>query len=381
MQKITCRLCHSADLVQVAEFNPMPLVDAYSREPNTQPLYPLGLAQCRWCDHIQLTEVVDPRLLYQSEYLFRTADYPWLVEHYHEYAAMAIECFYPNTVVEIGSNDGTLLKMFADKGCEVMGYDPSNVPASVPTVREFFGPRIVAMEPADMFIANHVFAHIDDLSGVVRAIGDFLRPEGVFIFEAAYGLDLLKHHYFDTIYHEHLDYHTVGPLIPFFKRHGLELFRVEHNDAKGGSIRGFVCHAGAREVELSVTLALSLEVDYGVHKRACFTEFANRLRERASDVKRALGDDQAIGYGASAGPIATMYHLGIADRIRWIVDDSDRRHGMYAPHSNALVRPVDTLYSVRERDLQMQEGRAIILAWRYAEKIRAKHPGVEFIVP
>jgi SAM-dependent methyltransferase len=383
MLKTACRLCASQDLAAVAEFPPMPLVDAYTSAPNAQPLYPLGLRLCRACGHIQLSHVIDPALLYESGYLFLTADYPWLVEHYRYYALSAWEEFKPKHVFEIGSNDGTLLKFFEQHGCHVAGIDPSGVPSSVAVMQRCFTSQIAKHlgYQADMILANHVFAHIDDLADVVRGVKILLAPEGVFIFEAAYALDLLDHHYFDTIYHEHLDYHTVAPLVPFFERYGLQLFRIERNESKGGSIKGFVGHRAMHKQENSVHVAIAEELAAECQRPEVFHEFNARLTWRRAHVHEKLGPDQAIGYGAAAGGIATMYHLGLEDRVKWIVDDSPRRLGMFTPHANIPVRDPETLYSVRERDLVMPEAKCIILAWRYAEQIKKKHPNLEFIVP
>ncbi len=118
--------------------NSLPLVDSYSKELNAEPLYPCGLNLCESCQHIQLTEVVDPTLLFRDGYLFRTADYPWLIEHFRDYAERVYAEFKPETVLEIGSNDGTLLKMFQAHGCDVLGVDPSDVPSSIPKIKEYF---------------------------------------------------------------------------------------------------------------------------------------------------------------------------------------------------------------------------------------------------
>ena len=379
MMKTTCRLCDSPDLAAVATMPDLPLVDAYSKTPNAQPLYPCNLQMCRACGHIQLSEVIPPELLFQSEYLFRTADYPWLVAHYERYAAEAAQEFSPYSVLEIGSNDGTLLKMFEDRGCKVLGVDPSSVPASVETIRQRFNTQTciyiydyLHRDEFDLIIANHVFAHNDDLAEIVRNVKSLLAEDGVFIFETNSGLDLLEAHLFDIIYHEHMDYHTVTPLLGFFARYGLTLFRVEHNDSKGGTIRGYVCHKDARPVEPSVRLAVDLESSVGATHPNIFREFNERLEQRRKRVLDQLGDGLFVGYGAAAGGIATLYHLGLEKRINWLVDDSPRRHGMYAPHCNALVRGPETLEPGQK---------IVILSWRYAEQIKAKHSALQFIVP
>lgn len=379
MRKTTCRLCNSADLASAARFNDMPLVDRYSRAPNSEPLHPCALDMCRACGHIQLSEVIAGEAMF-GEYLFRTADYPWLVAHYEAYADSVFREFAPQFVVEIGSNDGTLAKMFADKGCSVLGVDPSDVPSSVPVIRAFFNEKTVQAiaRPADLVIANHVFAHNDDLESIVRGVKLLLAENGVFIFETNCGLDLLERHLFDIVYHEHMDYHTVTPLMSFLASIGLTLFRVEHNDSKGGTLKGYVCHAGARPEETSVLIAAQLEGAVGATSPGIFREFNERLEQRRKRLLDQLGTRPFIGYGAAAGGIATLYHMGLAHRCAWIVDDSPRRHGMHAPHSNLVVKPTDTLYCY---ETHHDFTAVVVLSWRYAEAIKGKHPLLEMIVP
>lgn len=367
MKKLTCRLCGSTKLKSIVPMNPLPLVDSYSKEPNNEPLHLCGLDLCEKCDHIQLCEVVDPKLLFRDGYLFRTADYPWLVEHFREYAESVYGAFHPQTVLEIGSNDGTLAKFFEDRGCAVMGVDPCDVPSSVNKLKAFFTEDLPIERKVDLILANHVFAHVDDLDGIVRGVKKFLAPNGVFVFEADYGMDILEKNLFDRVYHEHLDYHTVTPLRGFFAKHDLVLFRIEHNQCKGGAIRGFVAHAG-RAVERSVRLWSMYELR---DMQTQLEQFAKRIMLRAERARDAIDGRKLVGFGASAGPIATMYHLALEKNIYLIVDDSPRRHNLYAPHSNQLVTKPELI----------DDAPVVMLATRYAEQIQAKHPTVEFIIP
>lgn len=380
MKKSSCRLCHSPYIESVARLPNLPLVDAYSKVPNNESLYRCGLQMCGECGHIQLSEVIAPDMLFRSEYLFFTSDYPWLVEHYRAYAAKVHEEFHPNFVVEIGSNDGTLLKLLQERGCEVLGVDPSSVPSSVMVMREFFNEETPDSIPtkADLIIANHVFAHNDDLSTIVRGVKKLLAPGGVFVFETNSGLDLLQKHLFDIVYHEHMDYHTVQPLVGFFYRHGLTLFRVAHNESKGGTLRGYVCHDGMRAPEASVNLSIALEQSAGAYRPGVFRAWTDQLEERRQEVLRKLRGTPFIGYGAAAGGIATLHHLGLSAQCQWIVDDSPRRLGMYAPHSNLQVKNPQTLYHY---EVHHDFTKVVILSWRYAQKIRAAHPNLEMIVP
>jgi hypothetical protein len=219
----------------------------------------------------------------------------------------------------------------------------------------------------NLIIANHVFAHADDISEIVMGIKNLLARDGVFVFEAAYLHDLLDNGYYDTVYHEHLSYHSVDPLIPFFERHGLELFSVQHNLCKGGSIRGFVQHtSGARNQKWYL---MNFEKQTIADTRRKFLQFNTRLQHIRDSVS---GIGRAIGYGASASGMSMMFHTLLRDKIEFLVDDDPRRQGLFG--DGLKVKNPEALYA---SDLPI-----VILATRYTQQIMGKHPALrERFVP
>lgn len=233
-----CRLCDSTDLELAVKVPPMPMIDGYTQAPNQFKAMPCDVYFCHSCGHAQLLDVLPPADIF-TKYIFRTGDSPNLVSHFRAYADWLIANFDTSFVYEIGCNDGTLLEMMPNKK---LGIDPSNIPCSAPSVRTFLT-ETTAKEiykehgPAPLIVANHVFAHADDLVDMLRGIRFLMTNRGKFIFEVAYAQDMLDKCLFDQIEHEHLSYHSIKPLIRFFSRYGMEITEIHRNDCKGGSVR------------------------------------------------------------------------------------------------------------------------------------------------
>ena len=195
--------------------------------------------------------MVNPDLLFR-QYTYSTTSSLGLVEHFRKYAAESWRMWLApgSLVVDVGSNDGSLLKAFRELGFRVVGVDPAIEIAArasaegVPTIPEYFTPSrppgSATFGPAALVTANNVFAHSDKLPAMADAVGELLAPDGFFTFEVSYLLDIVQKMLFDTVYHEHLCYHSVRSLAAFFPRHGLQLIDVQRIPTKGGSLRGTV---------------------------------------------------------------------------------------------------------------------------------------------
>ncbi len=300
-------------------------------------------------------------------------------------------------MVEIGSNDGTLLRSFKDLGMQVLGVDPAEeitratVNSGIDAIVGFFTPELAcelraSRGPAAVIAANNVIAHIDDLSGVMEGIRELLAEDGVFVFEVSYLVDVVEKNLFDTIYHEHLDYHTVQPLVGFFKRHGLELIETKRVDSHGGSLRGVAQRAGGpRPVDVSVAEAVSRERVLGLDRTETLRAFAGHIDGIKRELTGLLLDlkqqgKRIAGFGAPAKATTLMYHFGIgAGIIDFIVDDSPLKQGLYSPGMRIPVVPSSELYA-------QKPDYAVILAWNFAQPIIDKHAafraqGGRFIVP
>lgn len=290
----SCRLCDRRDIELAVPMKPSPIADAYVAPEDAakaQPSFPLDLYLCRGCGHVQLLDVVDPVALF-GDYIYKTAKSPSLVEHFESYARELVARIPPpaaGLAIDIGSNDGTFLRFLNANGLRVMGVDPAvgiaaeATKAGVETRASFFTSslaREIRRErgPAYYVTANNVFAHSDNLPDMADGIRELLDSDGVFVFEVSYLVDIVEKLLFDTIYHEHLSYHSIAPLNSFFAKHGLELFDVTRLSSKGGSIQGWVQRAGGPRPRASIVgELLDLEEKMGLAKPTIFREFSNKI--------------------------------------------------------------------------------------------------------
>lgn len=381
---------------------PSPIADAYvprERLGETQDLYPLDLYLCRDCGHVQNIDVVDPELLFR-DYIYVTASSPGLVEHYRRYADDVVDRFAPapgSLAFEIGSNDGSLLRFFKQKGMKVLGVDPARriaeeaTAGGVPTLPDFFTERLAhdiraRHGAAAIVAANNVFAHADDLVGVVRGIRAMLADDGVFVFEVSYLVDIVDRFLFDTVYHEHVSYHSIAPLQRFFARLGMQLFDVERIPSKGGSIRGFAQRSpeGRRPVGPLVGELLETEAKRGFAAPAIYREYAAAIASRKAALAKVVDEARSAGkrvagYGASTTVTTLLWNFDLIGKIDFLADDNPRKHGLYSPRSHIPVVPSEELYVRRPEYV-------VVLAWNYAEPILKRHArytreGGRFVIP
>jgi SAM-dependent methyltransferase len=395
-------MCGSRDLQLILRMAPTPPGDHYvtaAQRDTPQPLYPMDLVMCGQCALAQLPDVVNPELLYR-DYIYNTSISLGLVEHFDRYGESVLRHVRPpagSLVIDVGSNDGTLLRAFAKRGMRVLGVDPARdagrmaTEAGLETLSTFFtadlGARLRRERgPASIVTANNVFANVDDLDDLVTGIRHLLGPDGVFVFETGYFPDLVRQSIIDNIYHEHLSYYSVTPLAKFFPRHGMKLVAVEHEPTKGGSIRGFVQLEGAttRMTPAGMHDLLEQESAGGFDRPASLCSFTERIERLKRDLGALVADLRSkgrtvAGYGASVGVTTLLYYFDMGGSLPFLVDDNPVRHGRFTPGHHIPVLPSDALYERRPDDV-------LLLAWRYAEPIMKRHEqfrkaGGRFILP
>src|SRR5262249_21056896 len=285
--------------------------------------------------------------------------------------------------VDIGSNDGTLLRAFQNRGMRVLGIDPAREQArratesGVETVNAFFNAALAAelrkdRGPASIITANNVFANIDDLHGFMEGVRALLAPDGAFVFETGYFPDLVTGHIIDNIYHEHLSYYSVKPLQRFFKRHGMNLVRVDHEPTKGGSIRCFVVqHDLSAPPSVPMQQLIKNETEGGFDRPERQIDFGKKIEGLRDMLVRRIADLKAqnrtvAGYGASVGVTTLLYYFDLGQSLSFLADDNPVRHGRFSPGNHIPVLPSQSLYDRRPDDV-------LLLAWRYEEPIRKRH--------
>lgn len=397
-----CRLCGSRRLDLALPMKPSPIGDVYvpnERLSEIQETYPLDLYLCADCGHVQNLDVVDPEILFR-DYTYVTSSSMGLVEHYRRYAeAVAARVGEPHgeLVVEIGSNDGSLLRFFKDKGFSVLGVDPARRIAEestrrgIPTIPEFFtekiGKEIRAQQgQATIIAANNVFAHADNLADVVRGIHALLADDGVFVFEVSYLVDIVERFLFDTIYHEHVSYHSIAPFRKFFAQLGMELFDVQRIGSKGGSIRVFAQRSpeGKRPVAPIVAELLKVETEGGYAGLEVYRKYGEAIQLRKDALLSVVDEAKSkgrkvAGYGASTTVTTLMWQFELTEKLEFLAEDNVSKFGLFSPRCHVPVVSSSELY-VRRPDY------VVILAWNYAEPIIKRHQrfieeGGKFLIP
>src|SRR3989344_7132608 len=287
VHKTTCRICKGSDLTRILSLGEHPPVDNFidAAHVSAEKRYPLDVYFCRTCNLVQLLDVVAEDELFHGEYAYFSSASAPLVEHFRSYAddLKKEQLHEGDLVVDIGSNDGILLQNLVEN-YRVLGIEPSANVAEVArkkgieTLNGFFTVEMAKnivekYGKATVVTANNVFAHIDDLDEIVRAVKELLTDDGVFVSESHYLLDLIEHREFDTVYHEHLCYYSVKPLMHLFERFGMEVFDVQRVNSHGGSIRVFARKAAGAPPKDSVQELLALEERVGLHTLARFGDF------------------------------------------------------------------------------------------------------------
>lgn len=393
-----CLLCGSADLALTLPLAHSAVGNDYLRDRQPQELFALNLHLCDSCGNVQIEDVVNPDLLFRS-YTYSTTSSLGLVEHFRKAAGeiVARSRAQPGSlVVDIGSNDGSLLKAFGERGHRVVGVDPAVEIAEraaaegVPTIPEYFTPKVAARiraehGPAAVVTANNVFAHSDTLPAMTDGIRALLAPGGLFTFEVSYLLDIVQKTLFDTVYHEHLCYHSVRSLDTFFTRQGLQLIEAQRIPTKGGSLRGTVQLAGGpRPVSPEVRRLIEWEALTRLHRPETFRALSRRMeiaKEQFNtllDRLRAAGKIVA-GYGASPTVTTLINQFDLGSRLDFLVDDNPVKQNTFSPGHHIPVYPPDAI-AEREADV------IAVLAWNYAAPIMAKHTnfaaaGGRFVIP
>jgi hypothetical protein len=271
----SCQVCGHAPLDYVLSLGYMPPVNQMvpvGQVPRQLPWFPTTLLHCRNCELVQLGLAVDPVIIFPPEYPYTSGTTKLLRDNFadlqRESAAM-LGLSDQDLVVDIGSNDGTLLSNFQKGGQRVLGIEPTDVgdlanQRGIPTIKRYFGTEVareVKREygPASMVTAANCFAHIEDVHAIVDGVVEMLKDDGVFVTESHYLIPLLETLQYDTIYHEHLRYYSLTSLKHLFEMHGLEVFHARPIPSHGGSIRVYAARHGAHTVQDGVRRMLAAE--------------------------------------------------------------------------------------------------------------------------
>ena len=398
-RRMYCFICKNKHLFKFLDLGDQPPSDAFLRKEDLErpeAKYPLSLYFCEECTLVQIGFVVDPKILFR-DYVYTTgmnnslrANFKALVETLVSRYALTKSDF----VIDIGSNDGTLLANYTPHGVNVLGIDPSSASTlakdkGIPTEVDFFNERTALRVErkygkAKVITATNVFAHVNDLDSFMRGITAVLREDGVFVSESGYLLDMVLTLGYDAIYHEHLRYYSLRPLKALFERFGMEVFDVERIQSHSGSIRVYAAFNGVHPTKASVGELLALEEKKGFYARQTFIEFARRVYAHRDALTVLLADvkksgKRIVGIGAPAKGNTLLNFCGIIpETVNCILEKSALKIGLFTPGMHIPVVGEERLFAE-------QPEYALILAWNIApelmSKLRQKGFKGKFIIP
>ncbi|HMF21745.1 MAG TPA: class I SAM-dependent methyltransferase [Pseudolabrys sp.] len=386
-----CQVCGHAPLDAALSLGYMPPVNQMvpiGRPPQQQPWFPTTLLHCRNCELVQLGLAVDPAIIFPPEYPYTSGTTRLLRDNFADLQRESAGMFglsRKDLVVDIGSNDGTLLSNFKDAGIRVLGIEPTDVgdiasQRGIPTIKRYFGVE-VAQEvkrnygPASIVSAANSFAHIEDVHAVVDGIVEMLTSDGVFISESHYLIPLLNSLQYDTVYHEHLRYYSLASLKHLLEMHELEVFHARPIPSHGGSIRVYAARHGAHTVQDTVRRMLSAE-PRGDAMRKRLDAFRHdvvlsklRLLSMVRDVKEK--GERIVGISAPSRASTLVNYVGLDEGVIDYVCEiaGSLKIGKCMPGTEIPVVDEAKLYAD-------QPDCAIIFSWHIADelapKIRAK---------
>lgn len=401
-RRTTCRGCGNSALHRFLELGPTPLANAFLASEGDfaeERSYPLDVYLCERCTLVQLLDVVDPEVLFR-DYVYVTGTSETMAVHNREYAgtvAGLLDLGGDDLVVEVASNDGSLLSCFRDHGVATLGVEPATniaamaTAAGIETVNRFFDASLgeeLRRErgPARAVLGNNVLAHVDDTLGFLKGFRALLADDGLAVLEVPYLGEFLDGLEYDTVYHEHLCYFSIRALLHLCEAAGLRMVRVDHVPVHGGSVRLYAAPDTARSDHDPAVVALAdAERERGFGDPDRYDRFAREVQEQRGEfvglLERLRDDGRSIAaYGAPAKGNTLLNYCGIGtDLIPWTVDRNPLKVGTFTPGSHIPVLPVETL-AERQPDV------VVILAWNFAAEIMEQQQdyrsrGGRFLLP
>ena len=383
----SCQVCGHEPLNTVLSLGFMPPVNQMvpiGTVAHQQPWFPTNLLHCPSCDLVQLGLAVDPVIIFPPEYPYTSGTTKLLRDNFadlHREAAAMLGLGADDLVVDIGSNDGTLLSNFQNGGHRVLGIEPTDVgdianSRGIPTIKRYFGveaAREVTREhgPARVVTVANCFAHIEDVHAIVDGIVEMLSPDGVFISESHYLIGLLDTLQYDTIYHEHLRYYSVASLKHLLEMHDLEVFHARPIPSHGGSIRVYAARRGVHSAQDSVRRMLAAEPrGEALAKRlATFRHDVMMSKLRLMTMLGELKGKGARIAGISAPSRAStlVNYVGLDEAIIDYVCEvpGSLKIGKYMPGTEIPVVDETMLFSD-------QPDAAVIFSWHIADELAPK---------
>ena len=382
---IICRLCNSKNIQKFIDFGSTPLGNNLKEKKEIShnvESYDLKVMRCNDCQHFQLSISILPELLYATNYTYLSGIGPSFVKHIKKYVTWVLDktCLKtPGVIVDIGSNDGTCLKFFKQKGYFVCGVDPAQKPSEIAnsndifTINNFFDNNIAQdildqFGEVDVVTSQNVLAHIDNIISTFENIYKILKIGGYFVFEIGYFKNVIETKCFDTIYHEHLDYHHANPLVKVLTHFGFDIINISENNIQGGSLRILLQKTGLGIIKKQPKKFLDNEKKSILYDISKLNSWSSDIKKTMSHFKRLFfkyksKEKICFGYGA---PTKSTLLLKMSklheDEISFIVDDNKLKVGKFLPATSIPIKSSNAIEFDKEAVI-------IIFAWNFADDI------------
>ena len=395
-----CRVCANTNLDKFLSLGQMPLANGFLTEAeitSKEPAYPLDVYFCSSCSLVQVIDVVPPEVMF-TDYPYITGTSETMKSNLSQLCARASDAIVldgNDLVVDIGSNDGTLLSYFKESGFRTLGVEPAGNIAQlasengIETIQHFFNYDtcsgiLESHGKARLITGTNVFAHVDDINGFINCVQRLLHQQGLLIIEVPYLPDMLDKLEFDTIYHEHLSYFSLSALNLLFTKHGMSIVNVERLTVHGGSIRVYISPIGEQSCPYLQEL-LDQETDIGIPYLDIYEKFATDVNTLKSDLKTMLNGlkragNRITGYGAPAKGNILLNYCGLDNTVLdCIFDNTPFKQDLFTPGTHIPVVS-DATFGKIHPDY------CLLLAWNYEEEILKKETtylqnGGNFIIP
>ncbi len=396
-----CQICNSKKMHLILDLGHQPLCDSLLTKEmlnNPEKTYPLRMLWCEECSLAQLDYCVDGNEVYHQDYPYRTGITKELVEYLKDMSYSLTRKYDLNQndlVVDLGSNDGTLLTGFKKNGTKTVGVEPTNIANianknNIETIQEFFTSDVAdniknIHGEASLIIATNMFAHMATLGEVISGIESLLKSDGVFVFENHYLLDVIQGGQFDTIYHEHLRTYSLKSLIKLFSYYNFTITDVERGTRYGGNIRVHVTKGKNRDVSKNVESLLKLEEEFGLYKLETYRKFAERVKRAKNDfmnfiLKIKTEGKTIVGNSCPGRSVTLLNYYGVdGDLLPYIAEQpTSLKLNLFLPGKHMPI--VNNEILIKE-----QPDYVVLLAWHYAKPImeQLKERGLKsnFIIP
>ena len=363
-----CRLCNYTNLKKIFSFSKIPISEKYeNQKKKIQKIQvPLTLYFCFNCKNVQVKEVINPNLLWKN-YTYFSAQTKAIVNHFKNFSKKTIKKFNLSTqdiILDIGSNDGSLLKEFKSKGFKnVLGVDPAKKIVQIANKKKIktfhsffdkhFSNKLVKKKIRPKIItAFNVFAHSNKMIEFVQSIKNILRKDGIFIFEVQYLKDIIDKEIIGTFFHEHMNHYSVIALENFFKKNDLFLFNVEKVKIQKGSIIGYVCHRNfIKNKSQKLKEIIELEKKSKIDKIQTIKKIQRIIRTNKSKALKIINQSYKkkliCGYGAARSGALLAINYGLEKKIKYIFDDHKMKVNKFSEINYAKVLPTSKIQSIK----------------------------------